>query len=222
MIRVTDSITASPGFFEIPREQRLTITSETRQAILTMWEDDDLRKVAYEAGYPDYPCTLSIQFLIRKGKLHCIVTMRSEDVWLGMPNDIAAFCFLQITIADFLGVDVGTYYHRVGSLHLYEKNEEKANEALKFHYPSIILPTMGNTIPHLEDFHLCIDVTRRVEESLRDKITEVPLQMAYGLPSIIRFAIFLASLQSKTIPENLFGLYSSVLGKEFLDAAHKS
>jgi len=54
--------------------------------------------------------------------------MRSNDVWLGMPYDIWCFTCIQILIAQELGVEVGSYIHQPGSLHLYEKNWEKARE----------------------------------------------------------------------------------------------
>lgn len=97
---------------------------DSRQAILGIW-DPNLDPGYIESGITTIPCTLSLQFLIRNGKLNCICTMRSNDVWLGIPNDI--FCFTSIfrMIADVLGIEMGYYQHQVGSLHIYKRDLEK-------------------------------------------------------------------------------------------------
>lgn len=96
----------------------------SRQAVVSIWRPDDLGAVT-----PDMPCTLSHQYLVRNAKVHMVVTMRSNDVWLGMPYDIFAFTCFQRIIAGELGLGVGEYHHRVGSMHLYEKNYAAALEA---------------------------------------------------------------------------------------------
>ncbi len=109
--------------------RHLNETPNSRQAIITLWEADDLSH-AYKKDRKDLPCTLSMQFIIRDDNLHLIVTMRSNDVWLGLPYDIFAFTCIQRLVADTLGVQCGTYTHQVGSLHLYEKNRQAASESL--------------------------------------------------------------------------------------------
>lgn len=102
----------------------------TRQAVITMY-DGTIDFEAGEKGSKDVPCTVSIQFLIRAGKLHCVVFMRSNDAWLGLPYDVFCFTSLQIIVAHILQYDIGYYHHHVGSLHLYDKQYEKAREAVK-------------------------------------------------------------------------------------------
>lgn len=72
----------------------------------------------------DVPCTVSLQYLIRDGKLHATTYMRSNDLWTGFPYDVFSFTCLQIMIAFALGVDIGTYTHIAASLHLYERDFE--------------------------------------------------------------------------------------------------
>lgn len=102
---------------------------DSRQAIVTMWNANDLVS-ARQKEHKDYPCTLSMQFLIRDGQLNLIVTMRSNDAWLGLPYDIFAFTCIQRLIAQAVGCECGTYIHQVGSEHLYEKNWKAASEAI--------------------------------------------------------------------------------------------
>lgn len=73
----------------------------------------------------DEPCTIAIQYLIRDGKLHCTVMMRSNDIWFGTPYDWAFFIELQKVVADRLGLSYGTYTHFATSLHLYDRDYDK-------------------------------------------------------------------------------------------------
>lgn len=70
----------------------------------------------------DEICTIALQFYIRDGKLNCTGIMRSNDIWFGLPYDVAFFTEMQKYIAHRLNVEVGTYVHDVVSLHCYERN----------------------------------------------------------------------------------------------------
>lgn len=70
----------------------------------------------------DEVCTLTLQFLIRNGKLHMITNMRSNDVVFGFTYDVFCFTALQELMAEELGVDLGYYYHNAASLHIYLNN----------------------------------------------------------------------------------------------------
>jgi thymidylate synthase len=70
----------------------------------------------------DVACTLSLQFLIRNNKLDLVVTMRSNDIIWGLPNDIFFFTILQEYLALILGVEPGKYYHQVASMHIYSRH----------------------------------------------------------------------------------------------------
>lgn len=106
----------------------------SRQAVLPIFQPADLWALSFRPNKPrDIPCTLSLQFLMRDGFLHMITTMRSNDLWLGLPYDIFAFTCLQNIVAGEMGVKPGDYIHNVGSLHLYEKDRSKAVEAIAVH-----------------------------------------------------------------------------------------
>jgi len=76
--------------------------------------------------YKDIPCTNTIQYLVREDRLHTVVSMRSNDAWLGLVHDVFAFTMLQEIVARALGIEVGTYFHFVASLHLYTNTIESA------------------------------------------------------------------------------------------------
>lgn len=51
-----------------------------------------------------------------------IVNMRSNDVWVGMPNDVFCNTMIQILMCKLLNLNLGWYQHQVGDLHAYEKH----------------------------------------------------------------------------------------------------
>lgn len=93
----------------------LMVDPNSRQAVIHIKEPNPQKT-------KDLPCTVSLQYFIRDGKLYATTYMRSNDIWLGFPYDVFTFTCLQIKLAFELGVEVGTYTHVAGSLHLYERN----------------------------------------------------------------------------------------------------
>ncbi len=121
--------------------QLLRDDPDTRQAVLTVF--DSRRDI--NRGEPDIPCTIAVQFLYRNGALHMRTMMRSNDIWLGFPYDSIQFFALQSAVACALTVPIGYYYHNVGSLHLYDRDREKA-EAISFSDPKVFTyPIWGAT-----------------------------------------------------------------------------
>lgn len=59
-----------------------------------------------------------------------IVTMRSNDAFMGLPHDVFCFTMLQEIVARSLNREVGAYRQFTGSMHLYERNREVAGEYL--------------------------------------------------------------------------------------------
>lgn len=99
--------------------QTLLDDPDSRQAVVTIFDGKQ------DLGRPevnDIPCTLSVQFLVRDNVLCARTSMRSNDVFLGLPYDLIQFIGLQGAVAAALGLQMGWYAHTVGSLHLYTKN----------------------------------------------------------------------------------------------------
>ena len=103
--------------------RKLDEDPDTRQAVVTLWDPQRDNLV----GKLDYPCTVSMIFFLRDGQLELDVTMRSNDVWLGLAYDAFQFTQLQWTVARALGVRPGTYTHHAHSLHLYTRDFPHVN-----------------------------------------------------------------------------------------------
>ncbi len=99
--------------------------TNSRQSVVCMWNALDLLH-AFRGDKSDLPCTLNWQFMNREGALHMTCTMRSQDAWLGMPYDIFTNAMILRLLATELNLKVGIYTHNVGSLHLYQRNWERA------------------------------------------------------------------------------------------------
>lgn len=99
----------------------LTKDAYSRKAVMTIYAPTDARESK------DNPCTLTLQFMIRDGKLHMFTNMRSQDFWLGVPYDFAFFTLVQeialIKLQDaYPRLTLGDYFHSVASLHVYENH----------------------------------------------------------------------------------------------------
>lgn len=103
--------------------QSLQQDPDSRRAQVVVWN----AALDAQDGLHDYPCTTSLQWLLRDGLLHMQVHMRSNDFWLGVPYDVFMFTQLQLTVASALGVGVGAYRHSAASLHIYEKHLDMAD-----------------------------------------------------------------------------------------------
>jgi thymidylate synthase len=116
---------------------------DTRQAVIQLFERHD-------TGGLDVPCTCNIQFFARGKILHCYVSMRSNDAYLGLPHDVFAFTMLQEIVARSIRHEVGEYHHAVGSLHLYDANEGAARAFLSEGWQTTTgaeMPAMPNEDP---------------------------------------------------------------------------
>lgn len=107
---------------QLDAARRLLIRQpSTRQAVIQIYDP----AIDYK-GYHDVACTLNYHFLIRENRLHMYTTMRSQDIWLGMPYDIFTNTLIQELMAGWLNCEIGEYHHRVSSLHLYRRDIKKA------------------------------------------------------------------------------------------------
>jgi len=79
-------------------------------------------------GMSDFMCTNTVQYFIRKGKLHASVYMRSNDAVFGYKNDYAWQKYVQQQVLEAINgkrstvYDLGDLFWNVSSLHVYERH----------------------------------------------------------------------------------------------------
>lgn len=105
----------------------------TRQGVISIWTPTP-------GPSRDVPCTIALQFLRRDEGLCLITTMRSNDLFLGLPYDVYTFTRLQAYVAAALDLPLGWYRHQVGSLHLYERDVPRVKEILATDDEEALLP----------------------------------------------------------------------------------
>lgn len=120
---------------------------DSRQAVINIWREKPPKT-------KDVPCTLSVQWMIRYGKLHCFVSMRSSDIWLGLPYDIFNFSMMSQYLMLYLErlgltVGIGDLHLTAASMHLYEQHWKPALKLLKQdNYNSTFVPE--KVVRHIE------------------------------------------------------------------------
>ncbi len=72
------------------------------------------------------PCHVMYQFQVADGRLSCMMTQRSGDIFLGIPYNTASTAFLTHMIAQQCGLEPGEVIHSIGDLHLYRNHFEQA------------------------------------------------------------------------------------------------
>jgi thymidylate synthase len=133
---------------------------DSRRAVIQLFDASDIA-----VRHTEIPCTCTLQFMIRHGHLHMFTNMRSNDAFLGLPHDVFAFTMLQEIMARTLGVELGTYNHAVGSLHLYERHRDSAQQYLKEGWQSttVVMPPMP-VIDPWESIHKVIKAERAIRK----------------------------------------------------------
>ena len=108
--------------------ETLSNDPRSRRALITLWRQNPPDSL-------NIPCTISLQWIIRKEHLHCFVSMRSSDVFMGLPYDV--FCFSMMTWlfwqklrknndSLFQLLRPGILHVAAASQHLYSRDFDKA------------------------------------------------------------------------------------------------
>jgi len=124
--------------FDYTYQQRLNIHQQIDNCIDELKVNPDSRQCIIHVHFPvdalymrvddppiRVPCTLSYQFMIRRGKLDVIYNMRSSDYDTHFAHDIWLADELRNHIAKKVGVEPGILYCNIGSLHRYKNYTRK-------------------------------------------------------------------------------------------------
>jgi thymidylate synthase len=96
----------------------------SRRMIVTGWHPEDAKKVSLP------PCHTMFQIYIQDGKLSLHNYMRSCDIFLGLPFNLASYGLLTILLASSTGHSIGDLVFSFGDLHLYRNHIDQAKEQL--------------------------------------------------------------------------------------------
>lgn len=129
------------------------------------------------------PCPYTFTVNIIGGRLHFHNIVRSNDVILGLPADVAGFALLQIILAQKLGVKPGVYSHSISNAHIYDNQYEAAKEILKresTHKPiHITLPKNAYDRAEKKDKKLLDEIVENITAQYK------PLEAIKGLQVVL-------------------------------------
>ena len=153
--------------------KQLMYDKDTRKAVMEIYTSENNNLTT-----KDNPCTMYLQFFIRNNFLNLHTYMRSNDVWFGLAYDLPFFTIVQelmlVTLQQvYPSLQLGTYYHNAGSLHLYDKNIKSATDVLYDHpaYDSLCDLDSGSMVGMTDKSIGEIFALLSFEKELREKGT---------------------------------------------------
>lgn len=101
----------------------------SRHGVIVTWDpaQDGLSLIKKK----NVPCPYTFTVNIINGRLHLHNIIRSNDIILGTPADVAGFALLQCILAQKLGVKPGVYSHSISNAHIYDNHYEGAEEIMR-------------------------------------------------------------------------------------------
>lgn len=126
--------------------QGLKSSPDSRRHVVTAWNPADVPDMKLP------PCHFAFQCYVNKGandpkpKLSLMMTMRSADVFLGVPYNIAFYALLTHLLAEVCGYDVGELIVSFGDLHIYRNHEAQVFEQLQRNPRALPKLVIGGTI----------------------------------------------------------------------------
>ena len=124
--------------------EELLKDSNSRRAVLSAWNPVDLKKMALP------PCHLMYIFYKNNKGLSCQMTMRSSDMFLGLPFNIASTALLTHIIAKVIHMESNEIQLNLCDAHIYEEHIDAVNQQTKrdlFNLPKLII---NKNAPSLE------------------------------------------------------------------------
>lgn len=97
----------------------------SRRAVLSAWNPSQLREMALP------PCHILYTFYKDKNGLSCLMNMRSSDLFLGLPFNIASTAILTHIIAKILHIKPNKISLVLADAHIYQEHIEAVNMQLK-------------------------------------------------------------------------------------------
>jgi thymidylate synthase len=118
----------------------------SRRLLMSAWNVGELEAMKLP------PCHLLTQFNVQRDRLHCLVTMRSVDVFLGLPFNIASYALLTMMMAQVTDLAPGELVFSLGDTHVYHNHFEQARLQLSREPRPLPRMIINPTVKSLFDF----------------------------------------------------------------------
>jgi len=104
--------------------EELMKPDNSRRAVLSGWNPIDLNKMALP------PCHILYIFNKTSKGLSCHMTLRSSDLFLGLPFNIASTALLTQILATVLNIEISEICLSICDAHIYQEHVEQINKQL--------------------------------------------------------------------------------------------
>lgn len=128
--------------------EQIKTNPTSRRHIVSAWNPGEIEDMALP------PCHLLFQFVVQNGRLHCVLTQRSADLFLGVPFNIASYALLTHMVAQVTGLQVGTLTLNFGDAHVYANHIKQVHEQVErtpYAFPRLRL---NKAVTSIDDFTL--------------------------------------------------------------------
>ena len=116
----------------------------SRRHVTTLWNIEDLDEMSL------MPCVWATQWLVKAGKLHLIVQVRSNDIGVGYPFNVFQYYVLQRMIAQVTDLELGTLTFNISDAHIYDRHIEPLKKQITM--PQYEAPTLWIN-PEIKNFY---------------------------------------------------------------------
>lgn len=99
----------------------------SRHGVILMWDPGD-DGLSNGTAKKNVPCPFTFTVQVMGGRLHLHLVIRSNDMMLGNPHDVAGFALLQHMLAQRVGVRSGILTVSISNAHIYDIHFEQAVE----------------------------------------------------------------------------------------------
>lgn len=104
--------------------EKIQSEPDSRRLVLSAWNPVDIPKMALP------PCHFACQFFVSGRDLKCLVSMRSADLGLGAPFNIASYALLTHIVAQVCGLRPRELTLHLGVAHVYENHVQALKEQI--------------------------------------------------------------------------------------------
>lgn len=105
--------------------KELKTNPNSRKMIMLSYNPAQINNAALTA------CHTQVQFQVQNGKLNCMWTQASVDLFLGLPFNILSYAILTHMLAKEAGLKVGELIGSLGDVHIYENAINNLKEQIK-------------------------------------------------------------------------------------------
>lgn len=132
--------------------EQIKTNPDSRRHIVSAWNVADVPNMALP------PCHLLYQFYVSNGKLSLQLYQRSGDLFLGIPYNEVSYSLLLHMVAQQTGLEVGSFVHTIGDLHIYDNHQDQVALQLTrevYPFPTLKLNKRDSIFDYVfEDFEI--------------------------------------------------------------------